>query len=188
MATTADFRNGMVLELDGELYTITYFQHVKPGKGGAFVRTKLKNVLSGAVIERTFRAGEKVEEVRLVRRPVQYSYTDGQFYYFMDGETYEQIPLSAATIGGDQLAYLKENMMCEALSRNGEPISVELPFFVELSVVETEPGVRGDTAQGGTKPARLETGAVVQVPLFIETGDMIKVDRRENKYLERVSS
>lgn len=188
MATTADFRNGMVVELDGELYTITYFQHVKPGKGGAFVRTKLKNVLSGAVIERTFRAGEKVEEVRLVRRPVQYSYTDGRFYYFMDGETYEQIPLPAATIGEDQLAYLKENMMCEALSRDGEPISVELPFFVELSVVQTEPGVRGDTAQGGTKPAKLETGAVVQVPLFIETGDMIKVDRRENKYLERVSS
>ncbi|KPK79553.1 MAG: elongation factor P [Gemmatimonas sp. SM23_52] len=188
MATTADFRNGMVVDLDGGLYTITYFQHVKPGKGGAFVRTKLKNVLSGAVIERTFRAGEKVEEVRLVRRPVQYSYTDGQFYYFMDGETYEQIPLPAATIGEDQLAYLKENMMCEALSRDGEPISVELPFFVELSVVETEPGVRGDTAQGGTKPAKLETGAVVQVPLFIENGDIIKVDRRENKYLERVSS
>ncbi|UCC47779.1 MAG: elongation factor P [Gemmatimonadota bacterium] len=188
MATTADFRNGMVVELDGDLYTITYFQHVKPGKGGAFVRTKLKNVLSGAVIERTFRAGEKVEEVRLVRRPVQYSYTDGQFYYFMDGETYEQIPLPAETIGGDQLAYLKENMMCEALSRDSEPISVELPFFVELEVSETEPGVRGDTAQGGTKPAKLETGAVVQVPLFIETGDLIKVDRRENKYLERVSS
>jgi elongation factor P len=188
MATTADFRNGMVIELDGDLYTITYFQHVKPGKGGAFVRTKLKNVLSGAVIERTFRAGEKVEEVRLVRRPVQYSYTDGQFYYFMDGETYEQIPLRAETIGGDQLAYLKETMMCEALSRDGEPISVELPFFVELEVVETEPGVRGDTAQGGTKPAKLETGAVVQVPLFIEAGDVIKVDRRENKYLERISS
>lgn len=187
MATTADFRNGMVIELDGDLYTITYFQHVKPGKGGAFVRTKLKNVLSGTVIERTFRAGEKVEEVRLVRRPVQYSYTDGQFYYFMDGETYEQIPLPAETIGEEQLTYLKENMMCEALSQDGEPISVELPFFVELEVVETEPGVRGDTAQGGTKPARLETGAVVQVPLFVETGDLIKVDRRENKYLERVS-
>jgi elongation factor P len=188
MATTADFRNGMVVELDGELYTITYFQHVKPGKGGAFVRTKLKNVLSGAVTDQTFRAGEKVEEVRLVRRPVQYSYTDGQFYYFMDEETYEQIPLPADTIGEDQLVYLKENMVCEALTREGEALSVELPFFVQLEVVETEPGVRGDTAQGGTKPAKLETGAVVQVPLFIEIGDMLKVDRRENKYLERVSS
>jgi elongation factor P len=188
MATTANFRNGMVIELDGDLYTITYFQHVKPGKGGAFVRTKLKNVLTGAVTDQTFRAGEKVEEIRLVRRPVQFSYTDGQFYYFMDQETYEQLPLRAETIGEDQLLYLKENMVCEALTRDGNPLSVELPFFVVLEVVETEPGVRGDTAQGGTKPAKLETGAIVQVPLFIETGDMIKVDRREDKYLERVSS
>lgn len=188
MATTADFRNGMVLELDGDLYAITYFQHVKPGKGGAFVRTKLKNVLTGAVTDQTFRAGEKVDEVRLVRRPVQYSYTDGQFYYFMDEETFEQIPLPAKTIGEDQLAFLKENMVCEALTRDGKPLSVELPFFVELEVVETEPGVRGDTAQGGTKPAKLETGATVQVPLFIEIGDVIRVDRRENKYLERVTS
>jgi elongation factor P len=176
------------MELDGELFTITYFQHVKPGKGGAFVRTKLKNALTGAVIERTFRAGEKVDEVRLVRRPVQYSYTDGQFYYFMDSQTYEQIPLPAQTIGEDQLVYLKENMVCEALTRDGEPISVEIPFFVELEVADTEPGVKGDTAQGGTKRAKLETGAVVQVPLFIDVGDVIKVDRRENKYLERVSS
>jgi elongation factor P len=188
MATTADFRNGMVIELDGELFAITYFQHVKPGKGGAFVRTKLKNVLTGAVIDRTFRSGERVEEVRLVRRPVHYSYTDGQFYYFMDQETYELIPLPAETVGEEQLAYLKENMVCEALTRDGQPISVELPYFVELKVTETEPGVRGDTAQGGTKPAKLETGAVVQVPLFVEVGDVIKVDRRENKYLERVSS
>lgn len=188
MASTADFRNGMTIEFEGELFSITYFQHVKPGKGGAFVRTKLKNVLTGAVIERTFRAGEKVDEVRLVRRPVQYSYTDGQFYYFMDNETYEQIPLPAQTIGEDQLVYLKENMVCEALTRDGEPISVEVPFFVELEVADTEPGVKGDTAQGGTKRAKLETGAVVQVPLFIDVGDVIKVDRRENKYLERVSS
>ena len=188
MASTADFRNGMVIEQAGDLYSIAYFQHVKPGKGGAFVRTKLKNVLTGAVIEKTFRAGEKVNEVRLVRRPVQYSYTDGQFYYFMDTQTFEQIPLPAETIGEDQLPYLKENMVCEALTRDDDPISVEVPFFVELEVAETEPGVRGDTAQGGTKPAKLETGAIVQVPLFIETGDVIKVDRRENKYLERVSS
>lgn len=188
MASTSDFRNGMVIELDGDLYTITYFQHVKPGKGQAFVRTKLKNVLSGSVIEKTFRAGEKVDEVRLERRPVQYSYTDGQLYYFMDQQTFEQIPLPAATIGEEQLAYLKENMVCEALVRGDQPISVELPFFVELEVADTEPGVKGDTAQGGTKPAKLETGAVVQVPLFIERGDRIKVDRRENKYLERVTA
>ncbi|MDP2576446.1 MAG: elongation factor P [Gemmatimonadota bacterium] len=187
MATTADFRNGMVIELNSVLYSIAYFQHVKPGKGGAFVRTKLKNVLTGAVVEKTFRSGEKVDEVRLVRRPVQYSYNDGQFYYFMDQETYEQIPLPAATIGAEQLEYLKENMICEAMVRGEQPISVELPFFVELEVAETDPGVRGDTAQGGTKPAKLETGAVVHVPLFVETGDVIKVDRRENKYLERVS-
>ena len=188
MASTADFRNGMVMEIDGELVTIAYFQHVKPGKGGAFVRTKLKNVMTGAVVEKTFRAGEKVNEVRLVRCPVHYSYSDGQFYYFMDEQTYEQIPLQAAMVGEDQLAYLKENMSCEALTRDGEPLSVELPFFVELEVAETDPGVRGDTAQGGTKPAELETGAVVQVPLFVEVGDIIKVDRRENKYLERVNS
>jgi elongation factor P len=178
----------MVLQIDGELYSLTYFQHVKPGKGGAFVRTKLKNVMTGAVIDKTFRAGEKVEEIRLVRKPVQFSYTDGQFYYFMDQETFEQIPLPADTIGDDQLVYLKENMMCEALTRDDHPLSVELPFFVELEVAETEPGVRGDTAQGGTKRAKLETGAIVQVPLFVEIGDVIKVDRRENKYLERVSS
>ena len=177
----------MVIELDSVLYSITYFQHVKPGKGGAFVRTKLKNVLTGAVVEKTFRAGEKVDEVRLVRRPAQYSYNDGQFYYFMDQETYEQIPLPAVTIGDEQLEYLKENMVCEVMVRGDQPISVELPFFVELEVAETDPGVRGDTAQGGTKPAKLETGAVVHVPLFVETGDVIKVDRRENKYLERVT-
>lgn len=177
----------MVIDLDGSLFSIAYFQHVKPGKGGAFVRTKLKNVLTGAVVEKTFRAGEKVDEVRLVRRPVQYSYTDGQFFYFMDQETFEQIPLRGSTIGDDQLPFLKENIICEALVHGEEPIAVELPYFIELTVSETEPGLRGDTAQGGTKPAKLETGAVVQVPLFIETGDTVKVDRRENKYLERVS-
>jgi elongation factor P len=177
----------MVLEIDGDLWAIAYFQHVKPGKGGAFVRTKLKNVLSGQVVERTYRAGEKVTDVRLERRPVQYSYTDGQLYYFMDAQTFEMIPISGAVIGDDQLRYLKENMMCEGLVHDGSVISVELPFFVELEVVETDPGVRGDTAQGGTKPAKLETGAVVQVPLFVEEGDVLRVDRREDKYLERVT-
>lgn len=187
MATTADFRNGMTIQLDGSLFTITYFQHVKPGKGGAFVRTRLKNVLTGAVLERTFRAGEKVDEVRLERRAVQYSYTDGQLYYFMDQQTFEMIPLSAEVIGEDQLLYLKENMECEGLVHNDQIISVELPHFVELEIVETDPGVRGDTAQGGSKPAKLETGATVQVPLFLNEGDVIRVDRREDKYLERAN-
>jgi elongation factor P len=186
MASTAEFRNGMVLEIDGDLWAIAYFQHVKPGKGGAFVRTKLKNVLSGAVVEKTYRAGEKVTDVRLERRPVNYSYTDGNLYYFMDVNTFEMIPISGDLIGDDQLKYLKENMECEGLVHDDRVISVELPNFVELEVVETEPGVRGDTAQGGTKAAKLETGAIVQVPLFVEEGDVLKVDRREDKYLSRV--
>ncbi len=188
MATTADFRNGMVLEMDGQLWTITYFQHVKPGKGGAFVRTKLKNVLTGAVLDKTFRAGERVTDVRLERRPVTYSYTDGQLYHFMDQNTFEMIPISGEVIGEDQLRYLKENMVCEGLVHEGRVIAIELPYFVELEVTATDPGVRGDTAQGGTKPATLETGAVIQVPLFVEVGDVVKVDRREDKYLTRVTS
>jgi elongation factor P len=187
MATTADFRNGMVLDIDGVLWTITYFQHVKPGKGGAFVRTKLKNVLTGQVVDKTYRAGEKVNDVRLERRPVSYSYTDGTLYHFMDQATFEMIPIAADMIGEDQLKYLKENMGCEGLVHDGKVISVELPFFVELEVSKTDPGLKGDTAQGGTKPATLETGAVVQVPLFIEEGDVLKVDRREDKYLTRVT-
>lgn len=187
MASTADFRNGMVLDLDGALWTITYFQHVKPGKGGAFVRTRLKNVLTGAVVEKTFRAGEKVNSVRLERRPVNYSYTDGQLYYFMDAATFEMIPLAADVIGEDQLLYLKENMACEGLVHADSVIAVDLPQFVELEVSATDPGVRGDTAQGGTKPATLETGAVIQVPLFVEVGEVVRVDRTENRYLTRVT-
>jgi elongation factor P len=185
MATTADFRNGMVLDIEGVLWTLVYFQHVKPGKGGAFVRTKLKNVLTGQVVEKTFRAGEKVTTVRLLRRPVTYSYSDGQLYHFMDQETFEMIPISGELIGADQLRYLKENMECEGLVHDDRVIAVELPDFVILRISETDPGVRGDTAQGGTKPATLETGAVIQVPLFIEEGDVVRVDRREDKYLER---
>jgi elongation factor P len=188
MASTADFRNGMTLNMEGALWKIVYFQHVKPGKGGAFVRTKLKNVLTGQVVEKTFRAGEKVTDVRLERRPVQFSYSDGDFYHFMDQQTFEIVPLSGDVIGDDQLQYLKENMECEGLVHDGKVISVDLPAFVELRVVETEPGVRGDTAQGGTKPAKLETGAVIQVPLFINEGDVLKVDRREDKYLTRATA
>ncbi len=177
----------MVLEIDQVLWTITYFQHVKPGKGGAFVRTKLKNVLSGAVVDKTFRAGERVNSVRLERRPVTYSYTDGELFHFMDTETYDLIPISGDMLGEDQLKYLKENMECHGLVHDGSVLSVELPDFVELEVVETDPGFKGDTAQGATKPARLETGAVVQVPLFVEAGDRLKIDRREDKYLTRVN-
>lgn len=187
MASTADFRNGMVIELDGTLYQITYFQHVKPGKGGAFVRTKLKSVMEGGVLDRTFRAGEKVTEVRLERRPLQYSYSDGELYYFMHMETFELIPIAGDSIGDDQLKYLQENMECEGLTRDGKVLSVELPQFVELEIAETDPGVRGDTAQGGTKPATLVTGAVVQVPLFVEVGEVIRVDRTLDKYITRVN-
>jgi len=186
MASTADFRNGMVLDIDGQLVQIVYFQHVKPGKGGAFVRSKLKNVMTGAVVERTWNAGERVNEVRLERRPIQYSYHDGHLHHFMDMQTYEDIPINAEVIGDEQLRYLKESMECSGLVHDEKVLMLELPFFLELEVVETDPGVRGDTAQGGTKPAKLETGAVVQVPLFIEQGQMIRVDRREDKYLERV--
>ena len=187
MASTADFRNGMVLDIDGNLWAITYFQHVKPGKGGAFVRTKLKNVLSGAVVDKTYRAGEKVNDIRLERHPVNYSYTDGDLYYFMDTGTYELIPIARNLLGEDQLRYLKENMECEGLVHDGAVISVELPQFVELLVTKTDPGFKGDTAQGATKGATLETGVEIQVPLFVEEGDILKIDRREEKYLSRVN-
>ena len=186
MATTADFRNGMVLDMDGQLSQITYFQHVKPGKGGAFVRSKLKNVMTGAVTDKTWTAGERVKDVRLERRPVQYSYHDGHFHHFMDQETFDDIPIGADVIGEDQMKYLKEGMECSGLMHDGRMIMIDLPNFVELDIVETDPGVRGDTAQGGTKPAKLETGAVIQVPLFVEQGQRVRVDRREDKYLERV--
>jgi len=187
MASTADFRNGMVLDIDGNLWAITYFQHVKPGKGGAFVRTKLKNVLSGAVVDKTYRAGEKVNDIRLERHPVNYSYTDGDLYYFMDTGTYEMTPIARNLLGEDQLRYLKENMECEGLVHDGAVISVELPQFVELLVTKTDPGFKGDTAQGATKGATLETGVEIQVPLFVEEGDILKIDRREDKYLSRVN-
>ena len=187
MSSTADFRNGMVIEIDSDLWAISYFQHVKPGKGGAFVRTKLKNVLTGAVVEKTYRAGEKVNDVRLERRPVNYSYTDGDLYYFMDAQTFDLIPIAADLLGENQLKFLKENMPCEGLVHDEKVISVELPQFVELLVTETDPGFKGDTAQGASKPAKLETGATINVPLFVEQGDVLKIDRREEKYLSRVN-
>jgi len=186
VATTADFKNGLVLEIDGHLFQMVYFQHVKPGKGGAFVRTKLKNIRTGAVLERTFNAGERVTDIRLERRPIQFSYADGHFYHFMDQQTFDDIMLTEDLIGSAQLKYLKEGMECEGLVHDDRVILVDLPFFVELAVTRTDPGVRGDTATGATKPATLETGATVQVPLFIEEGQVIRVDRREDKYLTRV--
>jgi elongation factor P len=184
MASSNDFRNGMALRVDGNLVTIVEFQHVKPGKGGAFVRSKLKNVKTGAVVEKTWRAGEKVEEVRLERIPMQYLYREGDMLHVMDQETFEQMTISE-DLFGDQVGFLKENEAVTVLMHGTTPLTVEIPNFVILEVVETEPGVRGNTAQGALKPAKLETGAVVQVPLFIETGELLKVDTRNWSYVER---
>jgi elongation factor P len=186
VATTADIKNGVVLELDKQLMQVSYFQHVKPGKGSAFVRTKLRNVRTGAVLEKTFPSGERLFLVDLSHRPMTYSYRDGEFYHFMDLQSFDDVMLTAALIGADQLKYLKEGMECVGLVHDETVILVELPNFVELEIVQTDPGTRGDTATGGTKPAKLETGAVVQVPLFVEQGTVIRVDRREDKYLTRV--
>jgi elongation factor P len=181
---TSDFRNGLSIILDNEIFTIIEFQHVKPGKGGAFVRTKLKNVKTGATIDKTFRAGERMEQAVLDRKPMQFIYEQDGDYYMMDMETFEQIPVKRELIG-DAVKYLKENEQVTVMTHEGTVIGVELPFTVELEVVETDPGVRGDTASGGSKPARLETGAVIQVPFFINVGDRIKVDTRTDAYLER---
>ena len=182
--STAEFRRGLRIEVDGNPYTIVDFQHVKPGKGGAFVRTKLKHLRLGTVVDRTFRSGEKFELVDFEQKPMQFMYRDDQFH-FMSLETYEQIALSREEIG-DAADYLKEDMELELLYINGAPAGVELPTFAELRVVKTDPGLRGDTASGGSKPATLETGAVVSVPLFINEGDVLKVDTRTGGYIERV--
>jgi len=176
----------MVLDIDGQLFQMTYFQHVKPGKGGAFVRSKLKNVKTGAVIDRTWNAGERVNDVRLERRAIQFSYADGHFFHFMDMKTFDDVMITDEIIGAQQLKYLKEGMECEGLVHNDTVLLIDLPNFVELKITQTDPGVRGDTATGGTKPATLETGATVQVPLLLEEGEVIRVDRREDKYLTRV--
>lgn len=181
---TSDFKNGLSIIVDNDIYTIVEFQHVKPGKGGAFVRSKLKNVRTGAVIEKTWRAGERMEQAILERYPLQFSYEQDGEYYFMDTESYELIPVPREKIG-DGVKYLTEGLEVTALSHQGEIINIELPITVEAVVAETDPGVRGDTASGGSKPATLETGAVVQVPFFINVGDRIKVDTRTDEYLER---
>jgi len=183
-ASTADFRKGLKIELEGEPYVITDFLHVKPGKGGAFVRTKIRSLVTGNVIDRTFRSGEKVQTPALDERNMQYLYQEANAYHFMDNDTYEQFMLTADQLGDDN-KFLPENVQVKIIFHNGKPIGVELPFFVELTIVKTEPGVRGDTARGGTKPATVETGAVIQVPLFLNEGDVIKVDTRTGQYIER---
>lgn len=185
MVSTSEFRNGLVIKLDGELHSIVEFQHVKPGKGGAFVRTKLKNVITGRVLDRTFRSGEKVEDVRLERKSVQFLYPGDHEYIFMDTNTYDQIHAQESVVG-DTSKLMKEGMEVEVLFNGSEPIGIELPIFVELQIIKTDPGVKGDTASGGSKPATLETGAVIQVPLFIEEGEKVKVDTRTVSYVERV--
>ena len=184
--STAEFKKGLKIQFDGAPYTIVDFQHVKPGKGGAFVRTKLKHMRQGRVIDNTFRAGEKVELVDFEEKHMQFLYRDDR-YHFMDTETYDQVSLSADEVG-EAREYLRENTEVDVLYIDGSPVTVELPNFVELTVARTDPGVRGDTAQGGTKPATLETGAVVQVPLFLNEGDMVKVDTRTGEYLGRVAT
>lgn len=184
MITAGDFRNGMTFEMDGDVFQVIEFQHVKPGKGAAFVRTKYRNVRTGSVMERTFNPSEKFEQAQLQRRDMSYLYTDGNLHYFMDNDTYEQIPLDASVIG-DGLHFLKENMICKIISHKGTVFSVEPPTFVELLVTDTEPGVRGNTADSASKNATVETGAVVKVPLFINNGDMIRIDTRSGEYMER---
>ncbi len=184
MISSNDFRTGLTIEVDGEVYAVVEFMHVKPGKGSAFVRTKLKNRRTGAVVERTFRAGEKVNRAHIDRREMQYLYNDGENYYFMDTETYEQLSLRKEQLD-DAVKYLKDNMNIYILLYQGDTMGVELPNFVELKVVETEPGVKGDTATGGSKNAVLETGAIIQVPLFIEVGDVLRIDTRTGTYMER---
>jgi len=185
LADTSDFRTGFTMRYKQGLWSIVEFQHVKPGKGPAFVRSKLKNIENGKVVEVTFRAGEKVEEVRLEKRNFQYLYPDGDFYVFMNMETYEQIQLHRDTLQ-DVIPYIKESDICSLLLLEDKPLTVEPPLTVELQVTQTDPGVRGDTAQGGSKPATMETGLVVQVPLFIEEGEVLKIDSRTGKYLGRV--
>ena len=179
-----DFRNGVTFEMEGKVVQVIEFQHVKPGKGAAFVRTKLRDVINGAVIEKTFNPTDKFEGAYIERRDMEYLYTDGDLYYFMDPETYEQMPLNAEKLS-DNFKFVKENTVCKIVSYKGNVFSVEPPVFVTLEVVDTEPGVRGDTATNVTKAATLETGAVVRVPIFINTGDLIRIDTRVGEYLER---
>lgn len=185
MISTGELKKGVTIELDGKLYSILDYSHIKTGRGSAQVRLKLRDVRAGSIIEQTFQAGTKWPRARVERRQMQYLYSDGEFFYFMNTETFEQIPVTADKMGDANL-YLKENDTCELVLYGDEVIGVELPMSVELTITDADPGFKGDTATGGTKPAQLETGATVQVPLFIEEGQVIRVDRREDKYLTRV--
>ena len=182
---TSQFRNGLKIILDGQPFTMVYFQHVKPGKGGAFVRTKVKNLLNGKVLERNFRSGERVELADIEEKHMQYLYLDGESLVFMDQESFDQLPFSQEVVG-DARKFLKENTEVEVLFWNGRPVNVELPAFVELQVTQCDPGLKGDTASGATKPATLETGAIVNVPLFVKEGDMLRIDTRTEEYVDRV--
>ena len=185
MISAGDFRNGITVEMDNGIFQIIEFQHVKPGKGAAFVRTKLKNIVNGGVVEKSFRPTEKFPQARIDRKDMTYLYNDGDLFTFMDAETYDQIALNADTVG-DALKFVKENEMVKVCSHNGNVFSIEPPLFVELEITDTEPGFKGDTATGATKPAVVETGASVNVPLFVELGDKIKIDTRTGEYLSRV--
>ena len=185
MISAGDFRNGLTIEIEDNVFQIIEFQHVKPGKGAAFVRTKLKNVKNGGVVERSFRPTEKFPQARIDRKDMQYLYNDGELYNFMDAETYDQIALSKDDIG-DSLKFVKENETVKICSYKGDVFAVEPPLFVELEITDTEPGFKGDTATGATKPATVETGATVNVPLFVDQGDVIKIDTRTGEYLSRV--
>ncbi|OPX86583.1 MAG: Elongation factor P [Pelotomaculum sp. PtaB.Bin104] len=184
MISTNEFRTGLTIELEGDVFQVIEFQHVKPGKGSAFVRSKLKNVRTGSVVEKTFNAGEKVPKARIERREMQYLYNDGTDYNFMDMESFDQMAMSAEQLG-DAVKYLKENMNIHVLTFQEKSIGVELPNFVELEVIDTAPGIKGDTASGGSKPATLETGAIVQVPFFISVGDKLQIDTRTGNYIKR---
>ena len=183
MITAGDFRNGVTFEMDGNVYSIIEFQHVKPGKGAAFVRTKIRNVISGAVTEKTFNPNDKYPTAFIERKTMQYLYEDSSLYYFMDMETFEQIPISESILG-DNFKFVKENMECTVLSYKGNVFGVEPPNFVELQVTKTDPGFKGNTATNATKPATLETGAEIKVPLFIDEGEMIRIDTRTGEYME----
>ncbi|MBD5457728.1 MAG: elongation factor P [Lachnospiraceae bacterium] len=185
MISAGDFRNGITIEYEGNVYQIVEFQHVKPGKGAAFVRTKLKNIINGGVVEKTFRPTEKCPQARIDRKDMQYLYADGDLFNFMDTETYDQVALNSDTVG-DALKFVKENEMVKICSYNGNVFAIEPPLFVELEITDTEPGFKGDTATGATKPAIVETGAKVMVPLFVNQGEVIKIDTRTGEYLSRV--
>lgn len=184
MISAGDFRNGVTFELDGQVMQVVEFQHVKPGKGAAFVRTKMKNVITGAVTETSFNPTAKFENAYVEKKDMEYSYNDGDLYYFMDSETYELIPIGPDNLG-DNFKFVKENMVCKVLSYKGSVFGVEPPNFVELQVTKTDPGVKGNTATNATKPATLETGAEIKVPLFIDEGEMIRIDTRTGEYMER---